>query len=67
MTPTLASMAKYWASERLGLAVDRCMQTFGGYGYITDYPITRLYADARIERIYGGTTEVMKGIISRNL
>lgn len=67
MTPALASMAKYWASERLGLVVDRCVQIFGGYGYITDYPIARLYADARIERIYGGTTEVMKDIISRSL
>ena len=66
LTPTVASMAKYWASERLGLAVDRCVQIFGGYGYITEYPITRLYADARIERIYGGTTEVMKDIISRS-
>lgn len=67
MTPALAAMAKYWASERLGLIADRCVQIFGGYGYITDYPITRLYADARIERIYGGTTEVMKDIISRGL
>ncbi len=63
----LASMAKYWTSETLCNVVDRCVQVFGGYGYITEYPITRLYADARVERIYGGTSEVMKEIIGRAL
>jgi acyl-CoA dehydrogenase len=48
-------------------AVDRCLQLFGGYGYITEYPIARLYADARVTRIYGGTSEVMKSIISKSL
>jgi acyl-CoA dehydrogenase len=67
LDPSLASMAKYWTSEVLGDVVDRCVQIFGGYGYVTDYPITRLYADARIERIYGGTTEIMKEIIGRSL
>lgn len=63
----LASMGKYWTSEKLGRAVDRCVQIFGGYGYMTEYPIARLYADARIERVYGGTTEIMKEIIGRTL
>jgi acyl-CoA dehydrogenase len=48
-------------------AVDRCLQLFGGYGYITEFPIARLYADARVTRIYGGTSEVMKSIISKSL
>ena len=48
-------------------AVDRCLQLFGGYGYITDYPIARLYADARVTRIYGGSSEVMRSIISKSI
>ncbi|CAM3171647.1 acyl-CoA dehydrogenase family protein [Sphingomonas zeae] len=63
----LASMGKYWTSEKLGQVADRCVQIFGGYGYMTEYPVARLYADARVERIYGGTTEIMKEIISRTL
>jgi len=63
----LASMSKYWMSERLAEIVDKCVQVFGGYGYMTEYPIARYYADARIERIYGGTTEIMKEIIGRAL
>lgn len=63
----LASMVKYWLTERLCETVDRCVQLFGGYGYMTEYPIGRLYADVRIERIYGGTTEIMKEIIGRAL
>jgi NAD(P)-dependent dehydrogenase (short-subunit alcohol dehydrogenase family) len=50
-----------------GKVVDRCLQLFGGYGYVTEYPIARLYADARVTRIYGGTSEVMKSIISKSL
>ncbi|MEP6867198.1 MAG: acyl-CoA dehydrogenase family protein [Novosphingobium sp.] len=61
----LASTAKYLTSEKLGRCVDRCVQLFGGYGYMAEYPIARLYADARIERVYGGTTEIMKEIIGR--
>lgn len=64
---TLSSMAKYWTSEQMNNIVDRCVQLFGGYGYVTEYPIARLYADARIERIYGGTTEIMKELIGRDL
>ena len=49
------------------VVVDRCLQLFGGYGYILEYPIARLYADARVTRIYGGTSEVMKLIISKSM
>ena len=47
--------------------MDRCLQLFGGYGYMNEYPIARLYADARVSRIYGGTSEVLKTIISKSL
>ncbi|WP_199698948.1 acyl-CoA dehydrogenase family protein [Oleomonas cavernae] len=63
----LLSMAKYWLTDKQGEVVDRCLQLFGGYGYMMDYPIGRLYADGRIERIYGGTNEIMKELISRSL
>jgi alkylation response protein AidB-like acyl-CoA dehydrogenase len=50
-----------------GHVVDRCLQLHGGYGYMTEYPIARAYSDARITRIYGGTTEIMKEVIGRGL
>jgi acyl-CoA dehydrogenase len=62
-----ASMAKYWATEQLGKVVDECLQLHGGYGYMNEYPIARMYADARVSRIYGGTTEIMKELIARSL
>ena len=62
-----ASMAKYWCSEMLGRVVDQCLQFYGGYGYMTEYPISKAYLDARVQRIYGGTTEIMKEIIARSL
>ena len=62
-----AAKAKYWCSEVQGRVVDRCLQLFGGYGYMTEYPIARAYQDARITRIYGGTTEIMKEIIGRSM
>ena len=62
-----ASMAKLWASEAQGRVVDECLQLFGGYGYMNEYLIGRMYADARVQRIYGGTSEVMKEVISRAL
>src|SRR5665647_650430 len=60
-----ASMAKYWCSELQCKVMDECVQLFGGYGYMWEYPITRAYADARVQRIYGGTNEIMKEVISR--
>jgi len=62
-----ASMAKLSCTEAQGEVVDKCLQLFGGYGYMTEYPISRAYADARVQRIYGGTSEVMKEIISKDM
>ena len=62
-----ASMAKYWCSDLQCKVMDECVQLFGGYGYMWEYPITRAYADARVQRIYGGTNEIMKEVISRNM
>jgi acyl-CoA dehydrogenase len=62
-----ASMAKYWCSDLQCQVMDECVQLFGGYGYMWEYPITRAYADARVQRIYGGTNEIMKEVISRSM
>jgi acyl-CoA dehydrogenase len=62
-----AATVKLFCTEMQARAVDRCLQLFGGYGYILEYPIARLFADARVARIYGGTSEVMKMIISKSL
>ncbi len=62
-----AAMAKWWTTDTCCRVVDECLQLFGGYGYINDYPIARLYADVRVGRIYGGANEVMKEIIARSL
>ena len=62
-----AAIAKLWCSEMQGRVIDECLQLHGGYGYMWEYPISRLYADARINRIYAGSSEVMKLIIARHL
>ena len=62
-----AAKAKWWCTELQKRAIDRCLQLFGGYGYMAEYPISRAYKDARITTIYGGTTEIMKEIIGRSL
>lgn len=62
-----AYMAKWWCTEQQCKVTDECLQLFGGYGYMAEYPIARLYADARIQRIYGGTNEIMKDLIGRRL
>ncbi|UAW96858.1 acyl-CoA dehydrogenase family protein [Halopseudomonas nanhaiensis] len=62
-----ASMAKYSATEMQCRVTDGCLQLFGGYGYCSEYPISRAFADARVQRIYGGTSEVMKEIIARSI
>jgi len=67
LTAEEASMAKWWCTELQGRVVDTCVQLFGGYGYMTEYPVARAYADARVTRIYGGTTEIMKEVIGRHL
>ncbi|MFP4514204.1 MAG: acyl-CoA dehydrogenase family protein [Acidimicrobiales bacterium] len=67
LTAEDAAMAKWWCTELQGKAVDLGVQLHGGYGYMTEYPIARAYTDARVTRIYGGTTEIMKEIIGRTL
>jgi alkylation response protein AidB-like acyl-CoA dehydrogenase len=62
-----ASMAKWWTTQMQCDVADECLQFFGGYGYMAEYPISRMYTDARIQKIYGGTNEIMKEIISRFL
>ena len=62
-----ASMAKWWGSQTQCEIMDECLQLHGGYGYMMEYPITRLYADARVQKIYGGTNEIMKELIARSL
>jgi acyl-CoA dehydrogenase len=62
-----AAMAKWWTSDTLCRVVDECLQLHGGYGYMNEYPIARMYADARVGRIYGGANEVMKEIIARGM
>ena len=60
-----ASMAKYWVSDLENQVMDECVQLFGGYGYMLEYPIARAFVDARVQRIYGGTNEIMKEVIAR--
>ena len=62
-----ASMVKLWTTEQQGKVIDECLQLHGGYGYMNEYLVARMYADARIQRIYGGTSEIMKEVISRSL
>ena len=62
-----ASMAKYWVSDLECKVMDECVQLHGGYGYMWEFPIARAYVDARVQRIYGGTNEIMKEVISRSL
>ncbi|MGH3648909.1 MAG: acyl-CoA dehydrogenase family protein [Micromonosporaceae bacterium] len=64
---TTAAMAKYWLTDRQNEVVDRCLQLFGGYGYMLEYPIARMFTDSRVQRIYGGANEIMKELISRTL
>ncbi|HYD93927.1 MAG TPA: acyl-CoA dehydrogenase family protein [Noviherbaspirillum sp.] len=67
MDTVQASMAKYWISDLQCKVIDNCLQLFGGYGYMLEYPIAQMYADARVQRIYGGANEIMKEIIARSL
>jgi long-chain-acyl-CoA dehydrogenase len=60
-----AALLKYWVTEQQGKAMDECLQLFGGYGYMSEYPIAELYTDARVQRIYGGTNEIMKELAAR--
>lgn len=62
-----ASMAKAWVTDMQCQVIDRCLQLFGGYGYMLEYPITRMYADSRAQKIYAGTNEVMRELVARSL
>jgi len=62
-----ASMAKWWVTDMQCQVVDECLQLHGGYGYMREYPIAQMYADSRVQRIYGGSNEIMKEIIARSL
>ena len=61
------SMAKLWQTEMQGRVIDACLQLYGGYGYMLEYPISRAYMDARVQRIYAGTNEIMKVIIAKQM
>jgi long-chain-acyl-CoA dehydrogenase len=67
LTAETAAMAKWWCTELQHRTVDRCLQLHGGYGYMREYPVARAYLDARVQTIYGGTTEIMKELIGRSL
>jgi alkylation response protein AidB-like acyl-CoA dehydrogenase len=67
LTADQAAMAKWWTTEAQVRLVDRCVQLHGGYGYMREYPVARAFLDARVQTIYGGTTEIMKEIIGRSL
>lgn len=67
LTVSEAAMAKWWTTELQKKVVDKCLQLYGGYGFMTEYPIAKAYLDTRIQTIYGGTTEIMKEIIGRTM
>ncbi len=67
LSASKAAQAKLWGTELQGRVTDRCLQMFGGYGYTSEYPISRAWADARVTRIYGGTSEIMKTIIAKDV
>jgi alkylation response protein AidB-like acyl-CoA dehydrogenase len=67
LTAEDAATAKWWCTDLQGTVADRCLQLFGGYGYMSEYPIARAFADARVTRIYGGANEIMKEIVGRSL
>ena len=67
LTVSEAASAKYWATDQLSRVVDECLQLHGGYGYMMEYPIAQMYADTRVQRIFGGANEVMKELIARAL
>jgi acyl-CoA dehydrogenase len=64
---TTAAMAKWWCTQKQNEVMDACLQLFGGYGYMAEYPISHMWVDARVQKIYGGTNEIMKDLIARTL
>ena len=64
---SFTALLKWWTTQKQNEIVDECLQLFGGYGYMKEYPISRLWTDARVQKIYGGTNEIMKELIGRAL
>ena len=62
-----ASLAKFWCTDVQNKVADKCLQIFGGYGFMAEYPIARIFAGARVQKIYGGTNEIMKELVARSL
>jgi acyl-CoA dehydrogenase len=62
-----AAAAKFWCTERENEVIDVCLQLFGGWGYMDEYPISRMYTDSRVQRIYGGSNEIMRMLVARAL
>jgi alkylation response protein AidB-like acyl-CoA dehydrogenase len=67
LTPEEAAKAKWWVTELENRVISGCLQLFGGWGYMEEYPIARAFRDARVQTIYGGTTEIMKEIVAKSL
>ena len=67
LDPVTAAMAKYWLTESQCRIVDECVQLHGGYGYMTEYPIARMWMDSRVQRIYAGTNEILEELIGWSL
>jgi acyl-CoA dehydrogenase len=67
LTVEKAAMAKWWATDMQGQVLDECVQLHGGYGFMQEYAVAEMWADARVQRIYGGTNEIMKELIGRAL
>jgi alkylation response protein AidB-like acyl-CoA dehydrogenase len=67
LTPADAASAKLFTTELAAKVIDKCLQLHGGYGYMLEYPIANLYADTRVTRIYGGTSEVMRSIVAKSM
>jgi acyl-CoA dehydrogenase len=67
LDPVTAAMAKYWLTDSECRIIDECLQLHGGYGYLTEFPIARMWADSRVERIYSGANEIMKEVIGWSL
>ena len=67
LTVEAAAMQKYWLTDLQGKVIDACQQVFGGYGYMMEYPIAQMYTASRVQRIYGGTNEIMKLLVARSL
>jgi alkylation response protein AidB-like acyl-CoA dehydrogenase len=67
LDPASAAMCKWWLTEQQVAVLDQCVQLFGGYGYVREYPIARFYQDARVQKIYGGANEIMKDLVARSL